>query len=155
MPTTATFRGYPTLLGKLKRIAGWSKSADFRADLQRAGGILAEGHLLRLTAGIRGDGAPVIDREGIIARRKGRYRGEAGGPQAPRGRASRAWTGYRWQWTSSGNTHTFTDRIDGPAWITARVRKYGYGGVSPRTRARLAAHFRDAHLKLLKAGPSG
>jgi hypothetical protein len=153
MPTTATFRGYPTLLGKLKRIAGWSKSADFRATLQRAGGIIAEDYGARLITGTTATGTAVPGKAGIIARRRGPYRGEAGGPQAPRGRASRAWTGYRWEWRSSGNTHTYVDRIDGPAWITARVKHYGYGGVSPQARARLDALLRADTLKLLRAGP--
>lgn len=154
MASYAEFRGYPGLVGFFRRLAGVQRTPEFQAMLGRVQGLLDDDYRTRVLAGIDSAGNAVTDQAGIRARRKGKYRGLTGAPGTPQGRKSRLYSGYRSAWTQSGNTFTYVGRVDGVPFSDILIKRYRYGGVSPRARRQLTSIVDQAMFSLIRSGPS-
>lgn len=154
MASYAEFRGYPGLVGLFKRLAGFQRQPEFRDMLGKVQSLLDDDYKARVLAGIDSSGNAVPDQAGIRRRRKGKYRGLTGAPGTPRGRASRLYSGYRSTIVQSGNVFTYVGRVDGVPFSDILIKRYRYGGVSPRARRQLTSIVDRAVFSLVRSGSS-
>lgn len=154
MASYAEFKSYPGLKGYLSRLAGAHRTPEYRAMLGRVKAVLDEDYTTRALSGLTVAGAPVPDAAGIRARRRGRYRGLAGEPGTPRGRASRLITGYVSGFVQDGATATYIGKVVGFPAARHLIARFRYAGVSSRAMGRIRAVADQAMLSLVRSGPS-
>lgn len=136
----------------LNRLVSYNRTAEFRQLAERVKTIADEDWKTRVVRGITGTGDVVPDAVGVRERRKGKYRGKTGMPGTPSASRSRLAANYRSRLDFAGSGFTYLGTVEGfPAAIHV-IRRYHYGGISPRARRRIAGLASDSVLRLVRSG---